>query len=208
MFSIRRCVIPLVLLALARRGLRVELVEVQQPAPDRAVLPPAELAAGADGRDRSEREAIKGVNAFAGRFPFASLGEAALKSKLQQSGVNYDGDIRPLLGNPVAFGATGSTLSGAVAEQLRVRLDDQGRRQAEVADQEASRASRRPVRMTGRRSTGAAARRRVALDGATVVLAPTHRAGQRRARSPRPRRRHDVVRSTRRRSPDSPPAAC
>ena len=47
--------------------------------------------------------AIKGVQALVNRFPLGSAGEAALKSRLQQSGVNYDGDIRPLLGNPVAL---------------------------------------------------------------------------------------------------------
>ena len=55
--------------------------------------------------------AIKGVNALIGRFPLASIGVGALKSKLQQSGVNYDGDVRPLLGNPVALAVTGSSVS-------------------------------------------------------------------------------------------------
>jgi Protein of unknown function (DUF3352) len=55
--------------------------------------------------------AIKGVNALVGRFPLASIGIGALKSKLQQSGVNYDGDIRPLLGNPVAFAITAPQIS-------------------------------------------------------------------------------------------------
>jgi Protein of unknown function (DUF3352) len=55
--------------------------------------------------------AIKGVNALIGRFPLASIGVGALKSKLQQSGVNYDGDVRPLLGNPVTLAVTGSSVS-------------------------------------------------------------------------------------------------
>ena len=45
--------------------------------------------------------AIHGVNALLGQFPFASLGIGALKQKLQQSGINYDGDVKPLFGNPV-----------------------------------------------------------------------------------------------------------
>ena len=45
------------------------------------------------------------------------IGEAALKSKLQQVGINYDGDVRPLLGNPIAIGATGQTLSGGSTSQ-------------------------------------------------------------------------------------------
>ena len=47
--------------------------------------------------------AIHGVNALLGQFPFASLGIGALKQKLQQSGINYDGDVRPLFGNPVVL---------------------------------------------------------------------------------------------------------
>ena len=47
--------------------------------------------------------AIHGVNALLGQFPFASLGIGALKQKLQQSGINYDGDVKPLFGNPVVI---------------------------------------------------------------------------------------------------------
>ncbi len=47
--------------------------------------------------------AIHGVNALLGQFPFASLGIGALKQKLQQGGINYDGDVKPLFGNPVVI---------------------------------------------------------------------------------------------------------
>jgi hypothetical protein len=43
-------------------------------------------------------------------IPFATFGEAALISQLQQKGINYDADIRPLFGNPVLVGITGSSL--------------------------------------------------------------------------------------------------
>jgi hypothetical protein len=64
--------------------------------------------------------AIKGVQALIGRFPLASLGVGALKSKLQQSGVNYDGDVRPLFGNPIAFGLTLPQLSSRITTDALV----------------------------------------------------------------------------------------
>jgi hypothetical protein len=51
--------------------------------------------------------AIHGVSALLGQFPFASLGIGALKQKLQQNGVNYDGDVKPLFGNPVFIALAG-----------------------------------------------------------------------------------------------------
>ena len=41
--------------------------------------------------------AVKQGQGLVGQFPEGSLGEAALVSKLQQIGINYDADIRPLL---------------------------------------------------------------------------------------------------------------
>jgi hypothetical protein len=55
--------------------------------------------------------AIRGVQALVNRFPLAGLGIAALKQKLQQGGVNYDGDVRPLLGNPVAVAIPAQSFS-------------------------------------------------------------------------------------------------
>jgi hypothetical protein len=55
--------------------------------------------------------AIQGVNSLLGQFPFASLGIGALKQKLQQSGVNYDGDLKPLFGNPVAVAISPTSLT-------------------------------------------------------------------------------------------------
>jgi hypothetical protein len=52
--------------------------------------------------------AIKGANALISRFSFGGLAMAALKQKLQQQGINYDADLRPLFGNPVALAVTGS----------------------------------------------------------------------------------------------------
>jgi hypothetical protein len=55
--------------------------------------------------------AIQQTEALIGRFPIAGLGIAALKSKISSFGFNYDSDIKPLLGNPIAIGF--GTLSGA-----------------------------------------------------------------------------------------------
>lgn len=57
--------------------------------------------------------AIQGVNALIGQFPFASLGIGALKQKLQQNGINYDGDVKPLFGNPVALALSTAGLTSA-----------------------------------------------------------------------------------------------
>jgi hypothetical protein len=55
-------------------------------------------------------------SALFGRFPEASLGIDALEQKLQSIGLNYDTDIRPLFGNPIAVGAaSASTFSAASA---------------------------------------------------------------------------------------------
>jgi hypothetical protein len=55
--------------------------------------------------------AVKGAQALIGRFPLAAFGESALMAKLGQLGINYQNDIRPLFGNPIMLGATGSTLT-------------------------------------------------------------------------------------------------
>jgi hypothetical protein len=59
--------------------------------------------------------AIKQAQALEGKFPLATLGQAALTSKLAQLGIDYQSDIRPLFGNPVAFGTSGPTLSSSTA---------------------------------------------------------------------------------------------
>ncbi len=56
---------------------------------------------------------VKGGQALAARFPLATFGETALMSKIDQLGLDYQSDIRPLFGNPVMIGANGATLSGS-----------------------------------------------------------------------------------------------
>lgn len=58
--------------------------------------------------------AIQNANAFLGRFPFAKLGISAAENNLARSGLDYQRDIKPLLGNPVALGAASAgSLSGS-----------------------------------------------------------------------------------------------
>jgi len=49
---------------------------------------------------------VKNALAFLGRFPFASFLESAVITRLKQAGVDYETQIRPLLGNPAVVGAT------------------------------------------------------------------------------------------------------
>jgi hypothetical protein len=56
--------------------------------------------------------AIKQAHQLESQFPSAALGQAALMARLQQLGLNYDADIRPLFGNPIVFGLAGTGLGG------------------------------------------------------------------------------------------------
>ncbi len=59
--------------------------------------------------------AVKNAEALIAKFPVAGLGESALMSKIQQLGIDYQSDVKPLFGNPIMLGATGSQLSSAGA---------------------------------------------------------------------------------------------
>lgn len=61
--------------------------------------------------------AVKNTMSFIGRFPFAPALESALITRLKQSGVDYDADIKPLFGNPVALAITAASLSGRTGAQ-------------------------------------------------------------------------------------------
>jgi hypothetical protein len=49
---------------------------------------------------------MRDANDFLAKFPLAKLGLAAAQSSLAKDGVDYERDIKPLLGNPVALGTT------------------------------------------------------------------------------------------------------
>ncbi len=59
--------------------------------------------------------AVTGAHDLVNHFPLASFGESALMQKLNQEGVNYENDIRPLFGNPLMFGLTDLELSASSA---------------------------------------------------------------------------------------------
>jgi hypothetical protein len=55
------------------------------------------------------------------RFPIAGFGESAVVAKLGQVGIDYQSDVKPLLGNPVVLGfATPAPASNATASLLIV----------------------------------------------------------------------------------------
>jgi Protein of unknown function (DUF3352) len=116
--------------------------------------------------------AIQGVSALVNRFPLASFGEAALKSKLQQAGINYDSDVRPLFGNPIAFGATSSTLSGSASKHFLIVwiTKDAGKLGALVKKIPHIHSTGSHAGATIYQSGGSTA---LAVDGATVLLAPS-----------------------------------
>jgi hypothetical protein len=57
--------------------------------------------------------AMSGAMDLIGRFPLAGFGLQAVQSKLAQLGIDYSSQIKPLLGNPIAVGVTGTSISGA-----------------------------------------------------------------------------------------------
>ncbi len=62
--------------------------------------------------------AITQAQALEGQFPIAAFGKAALNNKLQQLGINYNSDVRPLFGNPLVIAAGGTRLSGAAGNEF------------------------------------------------------------------------------------------
>jgi hypothetical protein len=57
--------------------------------------------------------AYQQATGFVARFPIAKLGLAALQSTMTKDGINYDQDIKPLLGNPVALGTPSASAASA-----------------------------------------------------------------------------------------------
>jgi hypothetical protein len=55
--------------------------------------------------------AVSGAQDLIGRFPLAGFGLQAVQSKLAQLGIDYSSQIKPLLGNPLAVGVPGSSIS-------------------------------------------------------------------------------------------------
>ncbi len=64
--------------------------------------------------------AIKQGQALVRRFPLAAFGESALTTKLASLGIDYQSDIRPLIGNPLMLGLASQSISGARQSILAV----------------------------------------------------------------------------------------
>ena len=64
--------------------------------------------------------AIQNMQALLHRFPAVTFGEAALTARLQQLGINYDTDIRPLFGNPAVIGVASPSAAGTRSRLLVV----------------------------------------------------------------------------------------
>jgi hypothetical protein len=54
-------------------------------------------------------QSIKQMEALERRFPTYSVAATALFARLSQLGIDYNKDVRPLFGNPIALGAVGTT---------------------------------------------------------------------------------------------------
>jgi Protein of unknown function (DUF3352) len=57
--------------------------------------------------------AIQDAQGLLHRFPAVTFGEAALMARLEQLGINYSTDIRPLFGNPAVIGVASPSATGA-----------------------------------------------------------------------------------------------
>jgi Protein of unknown function (DUF3352) len=169
----RRCVIPLALAAVAVAGCGSSSSKSSGPLPTELSYLPSNTPLVMTIETDPNGSAIKGVNALAAKFPLASLGEAALKSKLQQSGVNYDADLRPLFGNPIAFAATSATLSGPTSTNAFVFVwltKDENKLKSLLKRIPGLKTAGSHDGVTLYTSGGSTT---VAVDGATLVLAPT-----------------------------------
>ena len=172
MFSIRRCVIPLVVASLAIAGCGSSSPRSGSPLQTELSYLPSNSPLVLTVETDPNGSAIKGANELAAKFPIASVGEAALKSKLQQSGVNYDADLRPLFSNPIAFAATGATLSGPTQNDFVFVwiTKDENKLKSLVKKLPGMKAAGSHDGATLYTSGGSTT---VAVDGATIVLAPT-----------------------------------
>ncbi len=61
---------------------------------------------------------VRSANALLGRFPLAGFAEQELFSRLQQVGIDYATDVKPLLGDPVTLGVDTANPTGLAAQDL------------------------------------------------------------------------------------------
>jgi hypothetical protein len=58
---------------------------------------------------------VSGAQGLIGHFPLAGFGLQVLQSRLSQAGLSYTSDIKPLLGNPAAFGVASTTIGSGTS---------------------------------------------------------------------------------------------
>lgn len=116
--------------------------------------------------------AVKNAMSLVKNFPLASFGETALTGKLDQVGIDYQSDIKPLLGDPLMFGATGPTLSNANANStyLAVWMTKDAKKLSALVPKLGLHKVGSHAGATLYQSGGAST---FAVDGATILLAPT-----------------------------------
>ena len=117
--------------------------------------------------------AVKQAHALQNRFPLAALGQSAVTNRLQQLGINYSADIRPLFGNPVVIGSTAPTLNSSSSRTNFLIVwvtKDESKLKALLGKIPGLRqtGSHDGATLYGNGTSSAAA-----VDGATLVLAPT-----------------------------------
>jgi Protein of unknown function (DUF3352) len=116
--------------------------------------------------------AVKNGQSLLGRFPNVPQVEAALMNRLQQFGINYQSDIRPLFGNPVSLGAAQEGLSGSARNAFLVVwvTKDAGKLSALIKKLGLRSAGSHSGATLYQSSSGTTS---VAIDGATLVFAPS-----------------------------------
>jgi hypothetical protein len=116
--------------------------------------------------------AVKNAEALVAKFPLAALGETAVMSKIQQLGVDYQSDLKPLFGNPIMVGATSSLLNSASASASYLFVwvaKDAGKLKALIAKLGGAHTIGSHAGATLYQAGGTT----LALDGATAVLGPS-----------------------------------
>ncbi len=117
--------------------------------------------------------AVNNTVAFLNRFQITALAESTVITRLRQAGVNYDTDVKPLFGNPVAVAITASSSSQSGGRHFVAvwvtksssALNSLVQRASSGLHQTGSRDGATLYR-TGGSTT-------VAVDGATLVVGPT-----------------------------------
>jgi hypothetical protein len=109
----RRVLLPLLLTALVAAGCGSSSAGTSNPVNAELSYFPTDSPFVISVVTDPNSQAVKNAHALTARFPVAAYGESALMAKVDQSGIDYQSDVRPLFGNPVMLGATSPGVSTA-----------------------------------------------------------------------------------------------